>query len=38
LPGVPDGRAVFEIRSDTGVIGLFFDLFITDLNISLYKL
>jgi hypothetical protein len=36
LPGVSDCRAVFEIRSDTGVICLFFDLFVTDLNISLY--
>lgn len=26
LPGIPDGRAVFELRSDMGVVGLFFDI------------
>jgi hypothetical protein len=25
LPGIPDGRAVLELRSDMGVVGLFFD-------------
>ena len=25
LSGIPDGRAVFELRSDMGVVGPFFD-------------
>ena len=25
LSGIPDGKALFELRSDIGVVGLFFD-------------
>ena len=35
LPGVPVGRAVFKLRSDIGVVGLFFYLFVTGLNVSI---
>ena len=34
LPGIPDGKALFELRSDIGVVGLFFDLFFTGFNVS----
>jgi len=34
LPGIPDGKALFELRSDIGVVGLFFDLFVTGFNVS----
>lgn len=34
LPGIPDDKALFELRLDIGAVGLFFDLFVTGFNVS----
>ena len=37
LPGIPDGRTVFELRADISVIGHFFNFCIAGLYISFDK-